>query len=222
VAATDNRDRLATFSNYGAESVDLGAPGVDVASTYTNNNYVYLSGTSMAAPHVAGTAGLIANLYPHASVEDMVLILLGSARPLSSLAGKTSTGGMLDAFASLQNAQALLGTPPAKQEPDPVTQPDPVTVPVAPSNLTAANNRNSTATLQWQDNADNETGFVLEREKRSGGGRWVGNSQFNLPENTQTYTDNSGTGTFRYRIHAYNSAGSSPATEWEIVEVTRR
>ncbi|WP_284139354.1 S8 family peptidase [Virgibacillus sp. LDC-1] len=58
VGATDRNDRKASFSNYGTW-VDVMAPGVDIASTYPNNRYVYLSGTSMASPYVAGLAGLL-------------------------------------------------------------------------------------------------------------------------------------------------------------------
>lgn len=60
VASTDRNDRKSSFSTYGSW-VDVAAPGSDIYSTYPTNTYSSLSGTSMATPHVAGVAGLLAS-----------------------------------------------------------------------------------------------------------------------------------------------------------------
>ncbi|MGI8981907.1 MAG: S8 family serine peptidase, partial [Pirellulaceae bacterium] len=106
VAATDHNDARASFSNYGATSVDLGAPGVDIYSTMPNNTYGYLSGTSMASPHVAGVAALIRDLHPAWSAQQVKDQLLTMADQIFALGGITVTGGRLNA------AAAVTGTPP--------------------------------------------------------------------------------------------------------------
>lgn len=113
VAAVDNRGRLPAFSNYGDSTVDLGAPGVSIVSTYPGNQYVWMDGTSMAAPHVSGVAALVASKHTGLPVADTVKALLASAtaNPLSSLAGKTVTGGMVNAADALALAAEGGGTP---------------------------------------------------------------------------------------------------------------
>ncbi len=117
VAATDSRDRLASFSNYGVNSVDLGAPGVTIASTYSGSGYVYLSGTSMASPHVAGAAAVLWAENPtwtYAQVRDR---LYATVRPTSAMNGTTATGGVLNLQAALGNGGGGGGEPPANTAP---------------------------------------------------------------------------------------------------------
>jgi serine protease len=101
VAATDHNDGLADFSQYGARNVDLGAPGVDILSTVPGGKYDVYSGTSMATPHVAGAATLIASQYPEISNEELRERLLGGVDKVDSLQGKTVTGGRLNVYNSL-------------------------------------------------------------------------------------------------------------------------
>jgi subtilisin family serine protease len=106
VAATDHKDGLASFSEYGKTTVDLGAPGVDILSTVPGGYDVY-SGTSMATPHVAGAATLIASYVPDISNENLKAALLGGVDKIASLDGKTVTGGRLNAHKSLELAKSL-------------------------------------------------------------------------------------------------------------------
>ncbi|MCS6803993.1 MAG: S8 family peptidase [Acidobacteriota bacterium] len=107
VAAVDRRGQLAAFSNYGKSSVDLAAPGVSIASTVTLDRYGFFSGTSMAAPHVAGVAALALAIKPNLTVAAMKTTLVQGVVPLSSLQGKTRTGGMVNAFNTLQLVEQL-------------------------------------------------------------------------------------------------------------------
>ncbi|WP_018621153.1 S8 family peptidase [Spirosoma luteum] len=101
VAAIDNTGALASFSQYGATTVDLGAPGVAINSTTAFNTYSSYNGTSMATPHVTGAVALYASTHPGATVAQIRNAILSSAAPTPSLSGKTVTGGRLDANAAL-------------------------------------------------------------------------------------------------------------------------
>ena len=81
VAATDSDGSFASYSHWGDESVQIAAPGTQIGSTYTQDGYVYLSGTSMAAPHVSGAAALLWAERPELSYLDIKDAILQSARP---------------------------------------------------------------------------------------------------------------------------------------------
>lgn len=103
VAALDRADRLASFSNFGQNTVDLGAPGVAIYSSTANtdSSYASFNGTSMAAPHVTGVAALLLAQTPAATYIELRERLLSSTVPINSLLGRCVTGGRLNAYNAL-------------------------------------------------------------------------------------------------------------------------
>lgn len=108
VAATDSQDRRPAYSNYG-DQIDLAAPGGGGAdqgdcvwSTWYLGNYLSKCGTSMAAPHVSGTAALLLAHRPDLSAEDVVDLLTGTAQDIGRPGYDIYTGwGRLDAYRAL-------------------------------------------------------------------------------------------------------------------------
>lgn len=149
VAATDRLDARAGWSNYGAASVDLGAPGAPVFSTFagSDRDYRYYDGTSMAAPHVAGACALLWSRFPGDTHQQIIQRVLSTVDPLPSLAGRTRTGGRL-------NLAAALGSS---------APPPPLPPPVAPSGLSTVASSASAVNLAWSDHSTDETGFEIER-----------------------------------------------------------
>jgi thermitase len=96
VAAITSTGAKSSFSNYGATTVDIGAPGSGVYSTTAYNTYSSYSGTSMATPHVSGGAALYASTHPGATAKQIRDAIMSSAVPTASLSGKTVTGGRLN------------------------------------------------------------------------------------------------------------------------------
>lgn len=116
VAATDNQDNLASFSDYGPTTVDLAAPGVNILSTweptaplFPGQSYIYASGTSFSAPLVAGSAALVLSVCP-LDTAALKADILNTVDPLPSLAGLTVTGGRLNTYRAIT---ACLPTPTA-------------------------------------------------------------------------------------------------------------
>jgi len=110
VAASDDNDSLADFSNYGSRSVDIAAPGVGILSTTPGGSYSTFSGTSMATPHVSGAAALILSQYPGLSLGQLKARLLNTVDYPAAISGKVITG-RLNVNAALMNDAAAPGAP---------------------------------------------------------------------------------------------------------------
>lgn len=101
VAASNDADQRASFSNFGDQSVDLLAPGVGIRSTKPGGGYQIANGTSMATPHVSGTAALIWSAFPEATVDEVRDAILGTVDTINGANEIVSTGGRLNASAAI-------------------------------------------------------------------------------------------------------------------------
>lgn len=115
VANSTRTDARSGLSNYGANSVHVAAPGTAIYSTVLNSSYGNKSGTSMAAPHVAGTAALLLSLHENAPYAQLKKWILSSVTPLSNWDDLVITGGRLNAAqaiaTSLENGFSVAHQP---------------------------------------------------------------------------------------------------------------
>ena len=135
VASVDSSGNLSSFSNYGATTVDLAAPGEMIETTGLGNGYIsWAGGTSFAAPFVTGVVALVMSQHPEYTPQQVVQTINSTTKPLPSLAGKTISGGMIDAYNAL-----LAG------------------LPAAPSNVVAKANGSNEVDLAWTASASSYT-----------------------------------------------------------------
>ncbi|NLF24575.1 MAG: S8 family serine peptidase [Deltaproteobacteria bacterium] len=117
VAALGRNQRLADFSNYGASSVDLAAPGVSILSTFPGGVYQSLSGTSMAAPHVTGALAILSAAEPRLDNAALIGRLYDSGVPVNALQQKVRTGRKLNLGRMLKKQTVPVPVPPVIPEP---------------------------------------------------------------------------------------------------------
>lgn len=145
VAATDDSDEYASFTSFGATTVDLSAPGVAVLSTTPNGGYSSFSGTSMATPHVAGAAALIWAQEASLSNADVKSLILDSVDPITPNRKSTLTNGRLNIFTAISAFE------------------DDQTPPAAISDLVVTNVTRTTAELAWTATGDDGTDGLARR-----------------------------------------------------------
>ncbi len=112
VAATDNRDNIASFSNYGVTKVHVAAPGVKVFSTTKDGGYAAFSGTSMATPHVSGIVALMLSAHPEWDFAEVKARLIQTSDPVRTLRRKVVSKGRVNAY------NAMNGIVPPSSDPD--------------------------------------------------------------------------------------------------------
>jgi subtilisin family serine protease len=190
VANSKNTGLMSGSSNYGLTSVDLAAPGDSIYSTvrWTGSeasSYSYLSGTSMASPHVAGVAALLKSARPGMKAELLKEIILNSVDPAPSLVGKCVTGGRLNAYKALLLASAPLS---------------------APTGLVATAVSTSRINLSWTD-VKNEIGYRVECSPD--GISWKGIGVIGANQTTLNHYPLAIGTAYYYRAQSINDAGYS-------------
>ena len=201
-------DTLATFSNFSTNvvagnpvsspgaGIDVAAPGVSIFSTYLNDGYATLSGTSMASPHVAGAVGLYIAAHGRATSASQVAFIrqqIINAAQLQTSWGPATTGDPDNNHEGL----VYVGDAP------------PPAPPTAPSGLVATAVSSSQINLAWTDNATDESGFKIERCTGSACVNFAQIAQ--VGANVTGYSDAglAAATTYTYRVRAFNAGGNS-------------
>jgi subtilisin family serine protease len=171
-------DSQNTFDGVYIDDVDI----TSISHTYDGDEFQFLQGTSMAAPHVSGLAGLLCSAYPALPLEGLRWRILNGTDELEDLTGKVATGGRINANNSLR-------------------------LPITPSRLSISRVSGTQVDLEWVDNSPDEEGFTVER--RVHGRRYREITRIDPDTTAYSDTNLEGGASYTYRIRAFNRYGNS-------------
>ncbi len=206
VAASDQNDKLTSFSNYGAKSVEVAAPGINILSTYPGNQYAYMQGTSMATPQVTGVVALLSSAKPDATVEERIDAIKNGVDLRDALQGKVSTSGRVNANNALKvllDSDKPINTPPTAKDDSATTKYETAVVIDVLANDT---------------DADNDA-LSIESVTNPANGSAV------IENNKITYTPNknfSGEDSFSYRVKDANGATATAKVTVNVQEKEKK
>lgn len=197
IAATDQNDRRASFSNFGLNSVHVAAPGVYILSTVPTSifpsGYDFSLGTSASTPHVSGLAGLLYSYYTHFTPSQIRSTILRYVDVLPSLSGFIQTGGRINAYKAISSL-------------------------LVPTGLGANAISPTQISLSWVDNATGEDGYKIERKEAGGSYTQIAS----ISANATTYLDSGikdGTN-YAYRVRAFNTIPADSLYSNEATAIT--
>ena len=207
VAATGSEDELASFSNFGTRNVDLGAPGLMIRSSLMGiGGSGYMSGTSMAAPHVAGAAAVLWGEDPSANYWQIRQSLIYGGTSIASLANKTVSGKRLDLPGALNYLKS------APSSPVPVTDPaQPTTPPTtisAPTNLSATTDSTSASISFTPASGSNISNYEYSIDN---GGSWNTRSS-GTTSSPLVIADLASAATYQVRLRAVSAQTNGEAS----------
>jgi subtilisin family serine protease len=156
VAAVDRAGVKAGFSNYGATTVDIAAPGVSIASTWVGGGYNTISGTSMATPHISGVLALLKSRAPYLTWQQLKAALMrpDMYKPLSNLQGQMIAPGIPNLAALVEDPAKFVPVP---LTPLPTATPVPTRTPVPTPTVTPTPTITPTPTPAWYNVAGTVT-----------------------------------------------------------------
>ncbi len=197
IAATDQNDRRASFSNFGLNSVHVAAPGVYILSTIPTSiqpsGYNFLSGTSASTPYVSGLAGLLYSYYTHFTPSQIRSTILRYVDVLPSLSSWIQTGGRINAYKAISSL-------------------------LIPTGLSATATSTTQISLSWVDNATGEDGYKIERMQAGGSFSQITTTTANI----NLFLDSGlrdGT-SYSYRVRAFNTIPADSVYSNEATAIT--